>query len=1011
VEIGRLTTVYDAEDRQHQQVTARVLSREKQTTREIEQQLRARQSAAESMTQGLLRGMPGGGRVSQFKGLADEIKLLSSEAGAGAGNVSGLGLAVEALGGPLGIVAAGLTAGAAGAVLFLNKAWDLTKWASEYASSLQDLSQRSNIAVDDLSVWKVAVETSGGNIQSVNTALGQYVRKIADVNHGNKQAAADFRQIGIDAKTAYESPQKAIELLVNRTNQLSNEEDRLLLLRKAGVRNAEQVNAAISEMGGTYDEFRKKVAAAGLIITPEQARAADQFGDRLKYVELQLKALAFTAGSEFFPPFTQGLDTIKNDLAVLGPLTKDWAQITAGGLTLALSLLKPYVDEIAVAVHLLENIPQIQALKALGAAQAGQAKIASDFMAGIDAAGKTVQGALGGGANLGDKVGKTGSGESAARKAAQQALQLAQIDLREAESVYSEANATARRAYDLNLNDFNQYVERRKDAEKERYKAIVDGFQAERRAAESLPKAGERTVKLKEIGQKEADELRKHNETNAQLTVDALRHRIEVQIRMADSGARLMEQRQAIADTDLARLIEQGTKTHERAVSERFAALARVAEVEGEGIRLRLVQALGGEDTVKEAGQSLGDHLSTAIGNAVNAEDFEGLQDEIRLILLNAVPKDAVEKLSAELNKAVSFADFEKALADAPVADALRDSLNLLIGLFLKRKQAFQENNKDTKDAQTEDLNSWQSYVRRLADIQQSITESQFDIRQIGIDAGAGNNFRRGATIEAQRALDVAREMARSANALMNLSAERDRVRQTEQNERRRAEIIAQIDRQIEAETRLSSAKLLEIDRQAAEARRAQALEVANDIADILSAGGNRMGEGWRGFLHGMLDETISVLQRIAAEFEKMAFEILLSADHTTRGSGAGGLAGLITNKLAGALLGGLFTSALPQGSLTGHWAGNLLTPVSAHADGGVASGWSVVGERGPELAFFNSPAQIFSNQDSKKMLGGQAVTNVYNFNVTVKDTPVSYSRKKTPNQVAGALLRGLRGR
>jgi phage-related tail protein len=47
------------------------------------------------------------------------------------------------------------------------------------------------------------------------------------------------------------------------------------------------------------------------------------------------------------------------------------------------------------------------------------------------------------------------------------------------------------------------------------------------------------------------------------------------------------------------------------------------------------------------------------------------------------------------------------------------------------------------------------------------------------------------------------------------------------------------------------------------------------------------------------------------------------------------------------------------------------------HAAGGVASGWSWVGERGPELAHFSSPTQIIPAHQSRRMAGGAAQINL----------------------------------
>lgn len=44
---------------------------------------------------------------------------------------------------------------------------------------------------------------------------------------------------------------------------------------------------------------------------------------------------------------------------------------------------------------------------------------------------------------------------------------------------------------------------------------------------------------------------------------------------------------------------------------------------------------------------------------------------------------------------------------------------------------------------------------------------------------------------------------------------------------------------------------------------------------------------------------------------------------------------------------------------------------IGAHANGGIATGWSVVGEQGPELAHFAQPARIYTASQTRAMMGG----------------------------------------
>jgi hypothetical protein len=49
-----------------------------------------------------------------------------------------------------------------------------------------------------------------------------------------------------------------------------------------------------------------------------------------------------------------------------------------------------------------------------------------------------------------------------------------------------------------------------------------------------------------------------------------------------------------------------------------------------------------------------------------------------------------------------------------------------------------------------------------------------------------------------------------------------------------------------------------------------------------------------------------------------------------------------------------------------------IFTNIPGHAGGGIASGWSMVGERGPELVNFTSPGRVYSSADTGSMLSNK---------------------------------------
>ncbi len=94
----------------------------------------------------------------------------------------------------------------------------------------------------------------------------------------------------------------------------------------------------------------------------------------------------------------------------------------------------------------------------------------------------------------------------------------------------------------------------------------------------------------------------------------------------------------------------------------------------------------------------------------------------------------------------------------------------------------------------------------------------------------------------------------------------------------------------------------------------------------------------------------------------------LLAASKAVNGSGIGysrDFAAIIARNSAEAASSDASAAAIP-----GIWK-NFMASLPAHANGGIASGWSVVGEQGPELAHFAQPARIYTAGQTREMMGG----------------------------------------
>jgi hypothetical protein len=88
-----------------------------------------------------------------------------------------------------------------------------------------------------------------------------------------------------------------------------------------------------------------------------------------------------------------------------------------------------------------------------------------------------------------------------------------------------------------------------------------------------------------------------------------------------------------------------------------------------------------------------------------------------------------------------------------------------------------------------------------------------------------------------------------------------------------------------------------------------------------------------------------------------------------------------------------------------------LSSKLPGFADGGIASGWSIVGERGPELINFMNPGRVYSNADTLKMLtstinNSRSTTNHISVPISLGDTPSPTLSGRLRNEVGSLVQR-----
>lgn len=297
------------------------------------------------------------------------------------------------------------------------------------------------------------------------------------------------------------------------------------------------------------------------------------------------------------------------------------------------------------------------------------------------------------------------------------------------------------------------------------------------------------------------------------------------------------------------------------------------------------------------------------------------------------------------------------------------------------------KHNQLVHDARLKDLQDAQSYTQQLRSIYASVIDIVRETAGIELRELEGNYLRRDELIRKQAALDKAAEAERSRRAISELSdrrrvldLERQIIAEAGANPKEQVNLIAAIDRQIEAEKRKSAAIQIDIDRQAQDQIKQKWVEIAGDLSKIV-------GDAFKGGWKSVLQDFIQLLDQLSSELLNSAFLSILGQPQ--KGSSAGGIVGSIANLLISSIFGGIGKGS---SNVSSHGFGEIFG--GSRAGGGDARVGYLYETHGlasgKEWFIPTVPGHIFNQQQVAGAHGG-TIQHVYNLHFETKSSNSHY--------------------
>lgn len=220
-----------------------------------------------------------------------------------------------------GIAAIGAAAVGAGVALFA-----IAKDAADFGSEIHDIAAKTGLGAETISTLAFAAKQAGTDIASVSTSLTLFEKNIGKAAEGGKAATEVMKRLGIDPKAAINDLDGALAQVFKRISELKPGVEQTKAATDAFGRSGAALIPIINDVGGDFEAFKQQAKALGVVLTDEDARAADEFGDTLDLLKSQAQGVGFQFAKQFMPDITRAMNEVSKFFISNQETVRGWGQ-------------------------------------------------------------------------------------------------------------------------------------------------------------------------------------------------------------------------------------------------------------------------------------------------------------------------------------------------------------------------------------------------------------------------------------------------------------------------------------------------------------------------------------------------------------------------------------------------------------------------------------------------------------------------------------------------------------
>jgi hypothetical protein len=202
-----------------------------------------------------------------------------------------------------------------GAGMIIAKLKDAVSSSMEFGEQLQRASEKTGVAVGTLSTLHYAAAITGGDFDTMSTAIGKMGAAIGNAADGNdKKANAFLKSLGLNAKELASQSDGAEVAFKRVAQQIAATESpvrRLELAQGLLGKTGKDMIPTLIEIGSHWDEWKQKAIAAGVYLDGPGAESLAAASKRFKDLQQRIQGAEVGLTEGMTPALTSMLSVIE----------------------------------------------------------------------------------------------------------------------------------------------------------------------------------------------------------------------------------------------------------------------------------------------------------------------------------------------------------------------------------------------------------------------------------------------------------------------------------------------------------------------------------------------------------------------------------------------------------------------------------------------------------------------------------------------------------------------------